>query len=121
MTSHAYITINLFNLCQHFFLPFHTCFSNFWRRLNEPGVYVTKIPRFFKQKIIKYSTQGNMAALCNKNVDINFSAHTFHNLRFTCTIVRTDNVNHYDDRFFYFMKALLVNVWLNAMNNVTTT
>jgi hypothetical protein len=28
MTSHVYITINLFNLCQHFFLPFIPIFQN---------------------------------------------------------------------------------------------
>jgi hypothetical protein len=36
MTSHLYITINLFNLCQHFFLPFYTYFSKCWHRMNEP-------------------------------------------------------------------------------------
>ena len=35
MTSHVYITINLFSLCQHFFLPFYTYFSKYWHRLNE--------------------------------------------------------------------------------------
>ena len=34
----VYITINLFNLCQHFFLPFYTYFSKCWHRLNEPPV-----------------------------------------------------------------------------------
>jgi hypothetical protein len=33
---HVCITINLFNLCQHFFFPFNTYFSKCWHRLNEP-------------------------------------------------------------------------------------
>ena len=41
MTSHVYITINLFNLCQHFFLPFDTYFSKCWHSLNEPKEYTT--------------------------------------------------------------------------------
>ena len=36
MTSHVYITINLFNLCQQSFLPFYICFFKCWHRLNEP-------------------------------------------------------------------------------------
>ena len=38
-TSHVYITINLFNLCQHFFLPFYTYFSKCWHMLNEPDFW----------------------------------------------------------------------------------
>jgi hypothetical protein len=34
--SCLYITIKLFNLCQHLFLPFYTYFSKCWHRLNEP-------------------------------------------------------------------------------------
>jgi hypothetical protein len=34
--SHVYITINLFNLCQQFFLPFYIYFLKCWHRLNEP-------------------------------------------------------------------------------------
>jgi len=36
MTSHVYITINLFNLCQQSFLPFYIYFLKCWHRLNEP-------------------------------------------------------------------------------------
>ena len=36
MTSHVYITINLFNLCQQSFLPFYIYFFKCWHRLNEP-------------------------------------------------------------------------------------
>ena len=36
MTSHVYITINLFNLCQQSFLPFYIYFLKCWHSLNEP-------------------------------------------------------------------------------------
>ena len=36
MSSHVYITINLFNLCQQSFLPFYIYFLKCWHRLNEP-------------------------------------------------------------------------------------
>ena len=36
MTSHVYITINLFNLCQQSYLPFNIYFFKCWHRLNEP-------------------------------------------------------------------------------------
>ena len=39
MTSHVYITINLFNLCQQSFLPFYIYFLKCWHRLNEPNNY----------------------------------------------------------------------------------
>ena len=38
MTSHVYIAINLFNLCQQSFLPFHIYFFKCWHRLNEPTI-----------------------------------------------------------------------------------
>ena len=50
MTSHAYITINLFNLCQHFFLPFYTYFSKCWHRLNEP--YMVRCGYIFHNKYV---------------------------------------------------------------------
>ena len=36
MTSHVYITINLFNRCQQSFLPLYIYFFKCWHRLNEP-------------------------------------------------------------------------------------
>ena len=39
MTSHVYITINLFNLCQQSFLLFYIYFLKCWHRLNEPFRY----------------------------------------------------------------------------------
>ena len=50
MTSHAYITINLFNLCQHFFLPFYTYFLKCWHRLNEP--YMVRCGYIFHNKYV---------------------------------------------------------------------
>jgi hypothetical protein len=50
MTSHAYITINLFNLCQHFFLPFYTYFLKCWHRLNEP--YMVRCGYNFHNKYV---------------------------------------------------------------------
>ena len=49
MTSHVYITINLFNLCQQSFLPFYIYFLKCWHRLNEPRyvVFVVIIIRSF--------------------------------------------------------------------------
>ena len=38
MTSHVYIAINLFNLCQQSFLPFHIYSFKCWHRLNEPTI-----------------------------------------------------------------------------------
>ena len=39
MTSHIYITINLFNLCQQSFFPFYIYFFKCWHRLNETFLY----------------------------------------------------------------------------------
>ena len=46
MTSHVYITINLFNLCQQSFLPFYIYFLKCWHRLNEPSDHVSWINKY---------------------------------------------------------------------------
>jgi hypothetical protein len=57
MTSHVYIAINLFNLCQHFFLPFYTYFSKCWHRLNEPSEQKTKQVNIYSLFVREYITR----------------------------------------------------------------
>ena len=67
MTSHVYITINLFNLCQHFFLPFYIYFSKCWHRLNEPYVCYAYLLITKLLKILIFA-HGEHKKKNNKNV-----------------------------------------------------
>jgi hypothetical protein len=42
-TSHVYILINLFDLCQHFFLHRYIHFFKCWHMLNEPLILSSRI------------------------------------------------------------------------------
>ena len=56
MTSHVYITINLFNLCQQSFLPFYIYFLKCWRRLNERRGFTWKDCLVYVDDVIIWST-----------------------------------------------------------------
>jgi hypothetical protein len=77
--QHRYRTINLYSICQHFFLPVYAYFSNCWHRLNGLFQHVilwilkTMIPKLIIK--IKYSNYKiNSLSKCQKYN--NFKSHS---------------------------------------------
>jgi len=75
----CYRTIDLFSICQHFFLPVYAYFANGWHRLNGLVQHVilwilkTMIPKLIIK--IKYSSyEINPLGKCQKY--INFKSHS---------------------------------------------
>ena len=68
MTSHVYITINLFNLCQQSFFPFYMYLFKCWHRLNEAiGNADLKSEIYYLKK---NKTKNNLKKYKNKSVNI---------------------------------------------------
>jgi hypothetical protein len=101
MTSHVYITINLFNLCQQSYLPFNIYFFKCWHRLNEPlggvgfnAVQVKKLSRYLKSYFMeitnKKSVYQHMYLISNFMKIIGYYKHIYF------------NINHYEIKIGYY-------------------
>jgi GTP cyclohydrolase I len=68
MTSHVYITINLFNLCQHFFLPFYGSLSKERIGISKERIGISKARIFLIKSADFHSSKSRIIFISKAHI-----------------------------------------------------